>query len=470
MNIIRERRETIIRENNDAQSELLRILETKDKRSNELSISEALRGDLDLSVLGDEGFSHIKKLIFLPGEITNIRNIPNTLTSLVCSQQLLTELENLPPSLEELDAERNYLVRIDFSKNKSLHILNVSNNHIVELENLPGSLIELYCDNNQIKRLDLRDTIQLKVLRVSNNKTIIIENVPPSLVDFISENNPLIEIEPTNQRIKEQPEKRVNYIEGIYNYFQLKSKYESAVKAAQKKAFGDAIDRGESKKTARKIVAEIKPKCINCKRPVGTIFETKNHKYNAICGDKKNPCKLNISIYNQFSVNNESILYTFKQLVEEAKEAIIIQKMDMLFEFVPEHLVVAGFKRELKEYNDTGHIYKELLEKQNELHYNEHHNELIKRKQSAIYDIIANIREMMDEYKKTSNSEILKTAITIQVNELVPEIRNLRVLKYEIMEMDDVENKMSTLVQRDVALSKTDYAQGERSEVLKYSK
>lgn len=475
MNIIREQRESIIRDNNTAQTELLRILERKDKRSNELLISEQLHGDLDFSVLADEGFSHVKKIILEPGEVTSIQNLPDTLVSLQCSQQLLTGLENLPPSLEELDAEHNYLVRIDFSKNKNLHILKLSHNHIVEIEHLPESLIELHCENNQIKRLDLVDTIHLKVLHVSNNKTIIIENVPPSLVDFKSENNPLIEIEYANQRsarkTEEQQEKRVNYIEGIYEYFKLKSKYEDAYKKVQKKVYRDAIERGNSKKIAKKLLYEVKPKCINCKRPVGTIFETKNHKYNAICGDKTNPCKLNISIFNQTSSHNEAMLYTFKKMVEDAKEAIIVQKMDMLFEFVPEDMVVAGFKRELKEYNDTSSIYKELFDLQNELHYDVHHNELIKQKQSDIYDIISTVREMMNEYTSTGRSEILKTAVKIQVNELIPEIRNLRMLKYEIMEIDENDDtRMSVLVQKDVSLAKLDYSYGEPSEVLKFSK
>jgi hypothetical protein len=57
------------------------------------------------------------------------------------------------------------------------------------------------------------------------------------------------------------------------------------------------------------------------------------------------------------------------------------------------------------------------------------------------------------------------------VNELIPEIRNLRMLKYEIMEMDENEDtRMSVLVQKDVSLAKLDYSYGEPSEVLKFSK
>ena len=52
---------------------------------------------------------------------------------------------------------------------------------------------------------------------------------------------------------------------------------------------------------AKKLL-EIKPKCINCKRPVGTTFSAgkKDDRYTVTCGDP-NPgtrCKLDIVIFN----------------------------------------------------------------------------------------------------------------------------------------------------------------------------
>ena len=40
-----------------------------------------------------------------------------------------------------------------------------------------------------------------------------------------------------------------------------------------------------------------KPKCVNCKRNVGTIFSDKDRVLKAICGDKDDPCTLNIEIF-----------------------------------------------------------------------------------------------------------------------------------------------------------------------------
>ena len=45
------------------------------------------------------------------------------------------------------------------------------------------------------------------------------------------------------------------------------------------------------------------------------------------------------------------------------------------------------------------------------------------------------IKDLIEQYEKTSNGDLLKMAIELQVKELNPEIHNLRLLKYEIMEM-----------------------------------
>jgi hypothetical protein len=42
----------------------------------------------------------------------------------------------------------------------------------------------------------------------------------------------------------------------------------------------------------------------------------------------------------------------------------------------------------------------------------------------------------LDEYKDTNNKDFLKQAVLAQYKQLTPEYRNLRMLKYEIMEMD----------------------------------
>ena len=90
MNIIISEREDIINNNNFAQQQLVSILESLDSPNiNELNISTSLQGDLDLTILSNEKYSKIKKIIFNEGQITKIVNIPKHINSLECKKNLL---------------------------------------------------------------------------------------------------------------------------------------------------------------------------------------------------------------------------------------------------------------------------------------------------------------------------------------------------------------------------------------------
>ena len=58
--------------------------------------------------------------------------------------------------------------------------------------------------------------------------------------------------------------------DGINDYYKLKRDYESAIDKDIKK-----LDKGMSIKEKRKEFQKLKPKCIDCNRPVGTIFSNK---------------------------------------------------------------------------------------------------------------------------------------------------------------------------------------------------
>jgi hypothetical protein len=481
MNIIKEQRDTIIRENDTGQDELIQILESDgiSKQSTELIIRQPLSGNIDLSVLREYGYTYIKTIEFVEGEITGLQNVPDDLTSLSCSQQLLIELENLPPSLESLNIQNNYLKTLDLDRCKKLKVLNIINNHVNKIENMPPSLEELYCDNNDFKILDLQTVQQLRVLHISNNKAVIIENLPPSLVDFKSENNPMVELEYSNGADSSESEdeskptkkkhttvQRVNYIEALYEYFKLKSAYEERLKQQKKTAYA----KGDGKrKVAKRLVSEVKAKCINCSRPVGTIFTSDNARYTAICGDKKNPCNLKIILFNAITKTNEYWLNYDRELLDDSKEEIIEQKMDTLFDYMSEEESVKQFKHKLADYNKAASEYRATEDRYNELYHDPNRIELIHKKQELVYELIATIRKMMGEYEKTGNAEILRTAVGIQVKELEPEIHNLRMLKYEIMEMYNKEGSY-VLFQRDVSLAKTDYNIGEPASIIHYEK
>ena len=85
-----------------------------------------------------------KKLSKLP-DLTRFTK----LKVLYCSNNLLTELSNLPESLTELYCEHNLLTTLSKLPN-SLTKLDCRHNLLTALINLPNSLIEFKCNNNQL--------------------------------------------------------------------------------------------------------------------------------------------------------------------------------------------------------------------------------------------------------------------------------------------------------------------------------
>jgi len=478
MNIINEKREEIIKENNTAQAKLMSMLETIPTYSQSISFSEPLHGDIDFSILEKLGFDSINHIRFEQGEITNIVGLPKQLYSLICPENLLVNIENLPSTLTYIEIPHNYLTDIDFSNLKNLETLNISDNKIQSLDNLPTSLKTLIADHNELKYLDLKGMDNLYQLNISNNKITLIENMPEGRIDIISDNNPSIEyrtvLETDEKEVDESNDKtiQVSYLESLNNYFKLKNNYESKMRSDKRKIMEKNENKNDNKKKGKKQLLSYKPQCIKCKRPVGTIFSKNNSDYIAICGDTIVPCSLNIQIYPGEKNNIEYWISLFKEDVDELKDAIIRQKLDTLFNYVTEDKSVELFKKELEAYNQDSAILKQYVDMNDELFHNNHKKKLIEQKNEKIFRIIENVRNLLNEYKKTQNNEILKTAVKLQVDELLPETRIVRMMKNEIMELEQktISNHNEyAIFKYPISLEKIDIPIGEPPKVNKYN-
>lgn len=474
MNIIESERENIRRDNNTAQDELMGILDSLSKSSSELIIREPLHGDIDFAYLGESGFQHIHHIELGDGEITSIRNVPEALKTLIIGRNLLTNLDHLSHNLEKIVCEHNYLTYFDGKSTPKLQVLNVSNNKVVELTNLSKDLEELYITNNQIKTLDLENCQKLRILRASNNHMLVIEHVPASLVDIQSENTPFADYNPrVEENSAEVDSQNIEYIEALHYYFKLKDKYDTMNRDLRRTIFRQAA----TKNMGKRLVREYKPKCVNCKRPVGTLFELKDEKYSAICGDpnRATKCNLDIQLYRGGYSHEEYMTYLFKEDTENLQTTIVAQKLDVLFNYVGETAAANMFKEKLKHYTGDSSMYKELLMNHNQLYYSEERKQHIEEAISRIERITVDIKRMVEEYEQSQNKQTLRDAIQMQIRDLDPAIENLRRLKYSTMEMDNVddgrdkqESIVCTLIQKPIRVHDIDHTFGEKARVVKF--
>jgi Leucine-rich repeat (LRR) protein len=437
---------------------------------------------------GDVNFSQLRPLNIEsivskePGYITEVTGIPDGVKNVKIEKHLLIEAPQLPNSLETLNLNGNYIEQINLSNLNKLKVVHLNGNRLKTLSKyeLPESLEELYIDNNQIVRLDLDSLNKLRILHCRNNKMMRIENIPSSIVDLqVEEGNPQIILDyaflPNNIENEETGRAKgteAEIVESMHDYFRLKSKYEEKEIDTRSDTRKRALSRGLGEKRARKLAREVRPKCVNCKRPVGTVFKIKEDRLLAYCGDAKEPCPLAIEIFKgQFENDDKFADLTAKSLLE-VKENIIRNKMDVLFNYITEEETVTKFKDLIEDYNLFSFLHKTDLDIREDKRFNVHKRELIKGKLKLLEDIKGKMNTYMDEYKESDNRDALHSAMDIYIREYMPEVNNLRLMKYSVMEMviagTDEDTMVRSLNQSAASIRQLEIFHGEVPKVLKF--
>lgn len=479
MSIIQQEMNDIIENYNTGQSVLEDLVKDLNENITELTIQSSLQGDLDLSLL-ENRFKKLQTISFGKGKITHIRNVPRDITKFICSNNLLTNLEDLPDALLYLDIDHNFFDFFDFKHTPHLEEFHCSHNRLTRLENMPDTLTKLYCDYNDLNHLNLKHLPNLKILHCSHNPILMVENLPENIHEFVAENTLYnmqtsidydVDHDPSEDHENQKPStkggantRKIHYQDALQSYFSLKQNYEKKLLESKRKIYQTTFSKTGSKKTSKRAASEEKGKCIHCKRKVGTRFYTNHMGYYAVCGDVQNPCALDIKLFRGNFYNIEHYMHIFREQTEEDKEDIIKHKLDTLFGHISEDESVKLFKPKFKDLSLNNRIYDESVQRYNDLFNNPQKKDDIRKKQQQIHEINDEIQTIMNEYHKdTTNTSILQSAIHIYIQDLLPEMENLRRLKYDTIEM--IEDVLS---QREVNLSKIEYIYGEPPKVEKF--
>ena len=162
--------------------------------------------------------------------------------------------------------------------------------------------------------------------------------------------------------------------EGLNEYFKLKLKYETLNMVNKKKIINNPT---LSNKEKRSEYIKLKPKCINCKRPGGTIFninyfpqndDSESYReYMAQCGIIANPCSLNVKIQMGKVDLLPDILKSMESEIKSYKNQIIDDKNKLLFGYLTTEDALARFD-DVKDYiSHYTSLYESYLQTYNNL-------------------------------------------------------------------------------------------------------
>jgi hypothetical protein len=464
----------------------------------EWRIQEPLQGDLDLTFLGEN--SPIQVLEFAPGEgdrvITELRGLPRHLTKLTCTHQKLRELRDLPNTLLELNVSHNRLSTLDFSDVPRLKVFRGSHNTLYRLDNLPATLEEMYVDHNKLSTLNLLGLSYLRVLHARYNPhPLILKNVPSkqetkTAIDIQLDDDPFRQLgsganssgangsdsesdsegesesdTANNTKKKSTKSKKIPYTEALNHYFAYKTKYELSVKKMAEKA-AKVAKGAKSSKTTKKTAKKL-PECIQCRANVGMTFSKKKQTYHAHCGiGNQRNCPFEIELYTGEYDTLDTLIREQHTHFEHEKQELLQQKMETLFGWIDEKTSSMKFKERLEEYMGNNIYNDRLVNLYQELHFSKNRQDMEDRQLQKIAEIKAQIHAILNEYHaEPLNKELLRDALEVQVKELIPEIAQLRTLKYPIMEMNPVEEMVEGFMGREV-LAITGYKLFQRTNPL----
>lgn len=264
----------------------------------------------------------------------------------------------------------------------------------------------------------------------------------------------------------------------VENYYLLKNVYDENKKTQKERAFLD-LDKNNNKnwKLKQSLFNKSKPKCVNCKRNVGTIFlnsynkENKNRILIAKCGDQNAPCELNIElVLNPVSLLDEKVRADKKEMSLN-QDKIIRTKNDLLFGYLPEEEALNFFETittdiETNTKNVEINLYKFL-----NITHNTKQKEKIKELKNQFYENIKEFKGFITNFEKDKNLKHIKNANEYYEHNILPTIKELNELKFAYANVDhNYDNNTKQLIQKEYTKNMIEDLNGkEMVEVIHYN-
>jgi hypothetical protein len=265
--------------------------------------------------------------------------------------------------------------------------------------------------------------------------------------------------------------------DAINEFYKMKDKYETAYK--EKYIYPLLKSKNTSQKEKRIAFSKLpKPECINCKRNVGTVFSIKHNggdftrQYIAKCGDANEPCPLNINLIKGTQFTFEAEINKNADYIDEYKRKIIKEKYNMMFGYVAEEIAIDNFEQLSIELKEMTNLAGGIIEKNILVNDNPEKTEQLERAIDIFgKEYILQFKRIIKEYDESGNEQVINEAAKFYKNEMMPRLKEIQELKYEINMVEyDIEKMMFFLRQRKNSLQNLEYTFVKDNKVVSFVK
>lgn len=211
--------------------------------------------------------------------------------------------------------------------------------------------------------------------------------------------------------------------EAITNYYQIKALYDKEYERKKKPIRADEeLSASEKREKIKKIVR----KCIVCESSEGTIFSQSGRILSAICGNRANPCSLNINIERPTFKLFEDVEKQLDTSINKLKDDFILSKYNILFNFSQFDSMFADkadeIRKKIKDYDDLKNKYSQIHDAASKI------SERRDKAHQEEYDFLVKVGELKQILKE---SDSMVSANEHYINVMLPKLNKIREYKYD---------------------------------------
>lgn len=205
-----------------------------------------------------------------------------------------------------------------------------------------------------------------------------------------------------------------------------------------------------------------KNKCIKCKSHSGSIFKINlingTRQLIAKCGDRNNPCELNIVINMKQYILLPTLIEELQCKLNDNEVNIIKYKNNQIFDLSTTEEVLPQFNKLIDEHTHINNTYSKLLIQYNTIVHNPDKLEKIKTVQNEINDNIQTHNDLIMTYNAgTTSSIIVLDNIMTNYSTLLSNIDTYNSLNYAKRIVDVFDDKTKHLVAQKIIPEMLEY-------------
>lgn len=214
--------------------------------------------------------------------------------------------------------------------------------------------------------------------------------------------------------------------EAITTYYQKKATYDKDYERKKETVRKDGeLSDAEKREKIKKIVR----KCIVCESSEGTIFSQTGRVLSAICGNRANPCSLNINIERPSVKQFADVEEQLDTAINKLKDDVILSKYNILFNFSQFDNAFVDkadeIRRKIKDYDDLKKKYDELHTKASRI---DERREKVSKEE---YDFLVKVGELKGILKESD----VASANELYINIMLPMLNKIRREKYDTIDV-----------------------------------